>query len=53
MSMTYRADAPGDDVIISDEHEEYRWVTGEQFRALPSTPKVERFTESALEGRDV
>jgi 8-oxo-dGTP pyrophosphatase MutT (NUDIX family) len=32
--VAYRAEAPGDDVALSDEHDDWRWVSLDEFAAI-------------------
>lgn len=43
VTIAYRAEAKDDNVQISWEHEEYRWVDNNDFFKLPSIPKIVRF----------
>ena len=42
-TVTYKAKAKSEDVKISWEHDEYKWVSVEEFSKLPSIPKITRF----------
>lgn len=42
-TIAYKAKAKSEDIKISWEHDEYKWVNAEEFSNLPSTPKITRF----------
>lgn len=46
VTIAYEAIAENEDVTISWEHDEYRWVTKEEFFELPSRKKIIRFISS-------
>ena len=46
-TVAYRAVAINDDVKISWEHDEFRWVDSREFAELSSTPKIVRFVQKA------
>jgi 8-oxo-dGTP diphosphatase len=48
-TVAYRAVAVNDDVKISWEHNEYRWVDSREFAELSSIPKIVRFVQKAID----
>jgi 8-oxo-dGTP diphosphatase len=46
VTIAYEAIAGHEKVVISWEHDEYRWVTKEEFLELPSRKKIIRFVSN-------
>ena len=46
ITIAYRARATSDEVILSFEHDEYRWVTPKEFMHLESLDKLKRFVKN-------
>lgn len=39
VTIAYTCEVVSDEVVLSYEHDEFRWVTKDEFLKLPSTPK--------------
>ena len=44
-TVAYKANTKSDDVKISWEHDEYKWVDEKEFSGLPSISKIVRFVK--------
>lgn len=49
VTVAYRAATEGDTIQLSYEHEEYRWVTKEEFLSLDSSDKWRKIAEEHLD----
>ena len=47
-TLCYKCKAIGDKVTLSYEHNDYRWVTQEEFLKLESSPKLQRFVRNTI-----
>ncbi|MEK7574666.1 MAG: NUDIX domain-containing protein [Patescibacteria group bacterium] len=52
VTIAYRCDALSEEVALSYEHIDYRWVTKEEFLKLPSMPKNIHFVNNFLYERN-
>ncbi len=50
VTLAYRCRATTDQVTISWEHGEYRWVSPAEFLALPSDPRFQQFVRNLAPG---
>ncbi|MBI2476095.1 MAG: NUDIX hydrolase [Candidatus Taylorbacteria bacterium] len=48
VTIAYTSEAVNDTVAISFEHDDFKWVTKEEFLKLPASPKIIRFIENAF-----
>ena len=46
VTIAYRAEAVSTDVKLSYEHDDFKWVTAEEFLKLPSSEKLVKFIEN-------
>lgn len=46
VTIAYRAQAVSDEVVLSFEHNDYKWVASEEFLKLKSAAKLTRFVEN-------
>lgn len=46
ITIGYTALAVSEKVVLSFEHDEFKWVTAEEFLELESAPKLRRFVEN-------
>lgn len=46
VTIAYKAQTDSNNVILSFEHDDYKWVTAEEFLNLESSPKLKRFVKN-------
>ena len=48
VTLGYRCVALSTEVVLSEEHNAYKWVTKEEFLSLESGPKLQRFVRNSV-----
>jgi 8-oxo-dGTP diphosphatase len=51
VTIAYRAKTTSEEVILSFEHDEFRWVTAREFLKLESSNKLRRFVNNLEKGK--
>jgi 8-oxo-dGTP diphosphatase len=46
VTIAYMAETDSDDILLSYEHDEYKWLTKEEFLKLESADKLRRFIQN-------